>query len=86
MIHVMSTATVRDLRTRFPRIRRLLEQEGEVIITHRGQPIVVLRAYEPRAPRSTRDIDYLARLRQRMPKPLTRAARRGLDEAERDER
>jgi antitoxin (DNA-binding transcriptional repressor) of toxin-antitoxin stability system len=79
------TATIRDLRTRFPEIRRLLEQEGELVVTDRGRPVILLRPYSERAaPRGTR-VDYYARLRRRMPKALTARARRALDEADRGE-
>ena len=81
----MSTATIRDLRTHFPQVRRLLEQEGEVIVTDHGRPVAVLRAFdEPRAKGET--VDYYARLRQRMPKAITKTSRRALDEADRGER
>jgi len=87
MIHLpVKTATIRDLRTRFPTIRRMLEQEGQLVITDRGRPIILLQPYHERvAQRGTR-VDYYARLRHRMPKPLTAAARRALDEADRAER
>jgi antitoxin (DNA-binding transcriptional repressor) of toxin-antitoxin stability system len=83
---MMASATVRDLRTQFPRIRRVLEREGEVLITHRGRPVVVLRAYAEPRPAKARRVDYYARLRRRMPRPLRAAVRRALDEADRDER
>lgn len=82
----MSRATVRDLRTRFPSVRKLLEQEGEVVVTERGRPILVLRPYEGAAKRRSAPIDYYARLRQRMPKAISSQVRRDLDEAERGER
>ena len=82
----MKTATIRDLRTRFPRVRRMLEQEGQIVVTDRGRPVILLQPYHhPTARRSPR-IDYYARLRRRMPKPLTAAARRALHEADREER
>ena len=84
--HVMTTATVRDLRTRFPQIRRLLEQVGEIVVTHRGRPVIVLRTYDERTARRGKPVDYYARLRRRMPKPIKAAARRALDEASRAER
>jgi antitoxin (DNA-binding transcriptional repressor) of toxin-antitoxin stability system len=75
----MSTATIRDLRTHFPRVRLLLEQEGEVIVTDHGRPVAVLRAFdEPLA--SVEVVDYYARLRQRMPKAISKTARHALDE------
>lgn len=82
----MKTATIRDLRTSFPRIRRLLEQEGEIIVTDRGRPVIVLRPYEERVTQRGAPVDYYARLRRRMPRPITSAARRALDEADRGER
>jgi len=82
----MRTASIRDLRTRFPAVRRLLEQEGEVVVTDHGKPVVVLRPYDESRPRRQPPIDYYARLRRRMPRPLAAAARRALDEAARAER
>ena len=86
MIHIMKTATIRQLRTQFPRIRRMLELEGELVVTDRGRPVILLQPYRERmVPHSAR-IDYYARLRRRMPKPLTAGGRRALDDADRDER
>jgi antitoxin (DNA-binding transcriptional repressor) of toxin-antitoxin stability system len=85
MIHKMKSATIRDLRTRLPHVRRLLEQEGEIVVTDHGKPVLVLRPYEQPAS-DARPIDYFERLRRRMPKPLSRAARERLDEANRAER
>ncbi len=82
----MATATIRDLRTRLPVVRRLLEQEGEVVVTDHGKPVLVLRAYQSRPARRAAPIDYFARLRRRMPEPLTATARRALDDADREER
>ena len=82
----MTTATIRDLRTSFPRIRRLLEQEGEIIVTDRGRPVIVLRPFDTAAAERRVPVDYWARLRRRMPKPMTAGARKQLDEADRGER
>jgi prevent-host-death family protein len=82
----MKTATIRDLRTRFPEIRRLLEEEGEILITDHGKPIVVLRPYRERRNARPRAVDYYARLTARMPRTLTAAQREELDEANRGER
>ena len=53
----MSTATIRERRTSFPKIRARIEREGEVIITDRGKAAFVLRAFtakpKKRSPRST---------------------------------
>jgi len=82
----MKTASIRDLRTHFPKIRRLLETEGEVVVTDRGRPLLVLRPYESKKVQRAIRIDYYARLRRRMPNALTPAARSLLDEANRAER
>ena len=86
MIHAMKTATIRDLRTRFPKVRRLLEQEGRLIVTDRGRPVILLQPYEEKSKRAGTSIDYYARLRRSMPKALGAAARRTLDEDDRGER
>lgn len=82
----MKTATIRDLRTRFPEVRKLLEREGEIVVTDRGKPIVLLRSYDAIAARPAPDVDYYGRLRRRMPKRLSKSQRRALDEADRAER
>jgi len=64
----------------------MLEQEGQLVITDRGRPVILLQPYHERVVRRSTRVDYYARLRQRMPKPLTAAARRALDEADRAER
>jgi antitoxin (DNA-binding transcriptional repressor) of toxin-antitoxin stability system len=86
MIHSMTTATIRDLRTRFPKVRRMLEQEGQLIVTDRGRPVMLLQPYHESAVRRGKRVDYYARLRRRMPRSLSAASRRELHEADRDER
>ncbi len=86
MIHSMATATVRDLRTRFPRLKQLVAKEGEVIVTDRGRPAYVLRAYTARRPAKRSGVDYFARLRARQPRPLSAEASAALDEANRGDR
>ena len=82
----MPNASVRDLRTRFPRVRALVEQEGEVIVTDHGRPVCVLRPYVPPTRPCSPVVDHWARLRQRQPRPLTAKIRRALDDADRGER
>jgi antitoxin (DNA-binding transcriptional repressor) of toxin-antitoxin stability system len=82
----VTTATVRDLRTKFPKLKAIIALEGELIVTDRGRPAYVLRAFTPKpAGRSVR-IDYFARLKAKQPHPLSRAASRALDEHDRGER
>jgi antitoxin (DNA-binding transcriptional repressor) of toxin-antitoxin stability system len=82
----MATATVRDLRDRFARVRCLMGQEGEVIVTYRGRPVAVLRPHTVAPPSSGAPIDHYTRLTRRMPRALTPAQRRALDQAARAER
>lgn len=86
MIHSMATATIRDLRTHFPRLKELVAREGEVIVTDRGRPAFVLRSYEaPRLKKATK-VDYYRRLRAHQPRPLSEEASRALDESNRGDR
>jgi len=82
----MKTATVRDLRTRFPEVRASLQREGEVVITERGRPSYTLRPYQPQKVRKPPAIDYWARLRRLQARPLSASASAALDEANREER
>lgn len=82
----MATVTIRDLRTRFPKLKQLVSREGEVVVTDRGRPAYVLRAITP--PKTTKPprIDYYQRLKLRQPRPLPRSASEALDEANRGDR
>jgi antitoxin (DNA-binding transcriptional repressor) of toxin-antitoxin stability system len=80
------TATVRDLRNHFPRVRELLEREGEVIVTEQGEPRYRLTRYGRRRSGSPPPKDYLARLRRHQPRPMTAAAARRLRDVNRGER
>ncbi|MSU50155.1 MAG: hypothetical protein EXS37_13905 [Opitutus sp.] len=81
----MSTATIRELRTSFPKIRTRIAREGEVIITDRGKAAFVLRAYTERPKQPKPQPDYYARLTSYMPKPISAETERRLD-ADRDDR
>jgi antitoxin (DNA-binding transcriptional repressor) of toxin-antitoxin stability system len=81
------TATIRELRNHFPRVRQLVETEGEVVVTEQGTPKYRLTRYTPpgrkKAPAPK---DYRARLRRHQPRPLTAAAARALHDANRGDR
>ena len=81
----MATATIRDLRTKFPRLKELVARDGEVIVTDRGEPAFVLSVYQPAKGRVER-VDYFDRLRARQSRPISSAAAKGLDAADRGER
>jgi len=82
-----ATATVRDLRNRFPEIRKLIEREGEVVVTEQGTPKYRLTRYVPagRKP-SAVPKDYLSRLRRHQPRPISAAAAKSLHDASRGDR
>jgi len=80
-------ATVRQLRNDFPSVRKLIEREGEVVVTDKGTPRYRLVRYtEPRASSSPGPKDYLARLRRHQPRPLTAEAARALHDENRGAR
>jgi len=86
MIHVMATATIRDIRTRFPRLKALVARDGEVIVTDRGRPAFILRPYSSPPRHRLSPVDYYARLVSRQRRSLSARESRALDEADRGER
>ncbi len=82
----MTKATIRDLRTKFPSLKRVLAREGELLVTDRGRPAYVLRSYSPPPRKSSPAVDYLARLSDRQPRPIAASSSRALDDHERGER
>ena len=82
----MTRATIRDLRTQFPRLKQVIDREGEILVTERGRPAYVLRAYRAAHRSVVEKVDYLARLKARQPRPLSARASRALDDANRGDR
>ena len=81
------SATVRDLRNRFPMVRKLVESEGEVLLTERGKTRYRLTLYTPaHSAKEPALKDYMARMKRHQPKPISRAAAKALDEDNRGER
>ena len=82
----MKTASIRQLRMEFPKVRDMIAREGEVVVTERGQAAYVIKPYvEPKQKTKPKPFDYYARLIKRMPKPISAEASRALD-ADRDDR
>jgi antitoxin (DNA-binding transcriptional repressor) of toxin-antitoxin stability system len=82
-----ATASVRELRNRFPRVKQLVEREGEVLVTEQGTPRYRLTLYRaPKRKRRPGPKDYMARLRRHQPRPLTPAAASALHELNRGDR
>ncbi len=67
VIHVcitMKTATVRDLRNRFPRVAAWIAEGEPVEITKSGKPFARLVPAAPEKPRRFKMPDIMARLKQ----------------------
>ncbi len=79
-----SRASIRDLRNRFPKVRRLVESQGEVLLTDRGVPPYRLSRYSgARVVHEPAPKDYLARMKRLQPSPMSAAAARALHEENR---
>jgi antitoxin (DNA-binding transcriptional repressor) of toxin-antitoxin stability system len=59
----MRSLSVREMRIALPELERLLREEGECVITRRGQPIARLLPVEGR-----REVPSHADLRRQMPR------------------
>ena len=81
-----ATATIRDLRNRFPHVRKLIELEGEVVVTEQGTPRYRLTRYWSGRQSPAPKKDYLKRLTRHQPRPLDAAAAQSLRDANRGER
>jgi antitoxin (DNA-binding transcriptional repressor) of toxin-antitoxin stability system len=81
-----SNASVRDLRNHFPKIRKLIEADGEVVLTEKGQPRYRLTLYTPPSAEPSPAIDYWKRLNSYHDKPLTAAQARKLNDENRGDR
>lgn len=80
------TATIRDLRNRFPKIRRLVESEGEVLLSESGHTKYRLVLHTERPGRTAPPVDYWARLTAYQPVSLTAAQSQALHEDNRGDR
>jgi antitoxin (DNA-binding transcriptional repressor) of toxin-antitoxin stability system len=82
-----ATATIRELRNQFPKVRKLIEEEGEVVVTDQGTPKYRITRYtRPGKRHAPAPKDYLARLRRHQRRPLSAAAARALHDINRGER
>lgn len=59
----MRSVSVREMRTALPRLERILEEEGELVITRNGKPVARVLPTRGREP-----IPSHADLRSRMPR------------------
>jgi antitoxin (DNA-binding transcriptional repressor) of toxin-antitoxin stability system len=80
------TTSIRDLRNRFPKVRKLVESQGEVILTEKGKPRYRLTLYTPESTPTPAPVDYWARLNSYQPRAMTKAQARALHEENRGQR
>jgi antitoxin (DNA-binding transcriptional repressor) of toxin-antitoxin stability system len=82
----MTTASIRDLRNHFPKIRKLVETTGEVLLTENGKPRYRLALYTPKRVNRPPAVDYWARLIAYQPHSLTVAQAQALHDENRGDR
>ena len=82
-----ATTSIRDLRNSFPKVRKLLETEGEVLLTEKGSPRYRLTLYTPAdSRRPAPGKDYIARLKRHQPRPASASESEALHNDNRGER
>jgi antitoxin (DNA-binding transcriptional repressor) of toxin-antitoxin stability system len=82
----MATASIRDLRNHFPKIRKLLDADGEVLLTEKGKTRYRLVLHTPAQVKEPPPVDYWARLIACQPRAMSAAQARALQEDLRGER
>jgi antitoxin (DNA-binding transcriptional repressor) of toxin-antitoxin stability system len=81
-----ATASVRDLRNHFPKIRKILEEDGEVLLTESGTAKYKLVAYSVPPQKTPPAIDFWVRLNSYQPKQISAEASRALADENRGDR
>ena len=80
------TASIRQLRNDFPSVRKLVDRDGEVVVTEQGTPKYRLTRYVTPVRRTPPPKDYLARLRRHQARPLSARQARALHDENRGPR
>jgi antitoxin (DNA-binding transcriptional repressor) of toxin-antitoxin stability system len=83
---MQSTASIRDLRNHFPKVRKLLEMEGEVLLTESGKAKYRLTPYATPANIQPPPVDFWGRLTSYQPKPLSAKEAQSLHDETRGDR
>jgi hypothetical protein len=81
-----ATISIRDLRNRFPQVRKLIELEGEVLLSESGRIKYRLLLHTPPTAKAPPPVDYWARLTAYQPVALTAEQARTLDQENRGDR
>ena len=82
-ITMKPTASVRDLRNHFPKVRKILEEEGEVLLTESGKAKYRLVPYSTPPKKTPPAIDFWGRLKSYQPSQISAEASRALDDENR---
>ena len=80
------TVSIRDLRNHFPKVRKLVETEGEVLLSEKGRTRYRLTLHTPPLAKAAKPVDYWARLTAYQPAALTSAQARALHDDNRGDR
>jgi hypothetical protein len=81
-----SIATIRELRGSFPKVKKLIESEGSVIVSDHGKPKYLMTLYTQPPKSNPKSKDYMARLRKFQPQPISDAASNALRDENRGDR
>jgi antitoxin (DNA-binding transcriptional repressor) of toxin-antitoxin stability system len=85
-ITMKHTASVRDLRNHFPKVRKILEAEGEVLLTESGRAKYKLVPCSAPPRKTPPTIDYWARLNSYQPRQISAEASQALADENRGDR
>ncbi len=77
---------MRDLRNNFPKIRRILAEEGEVLLTENGKAKYRLVPYSAPVKKAPPAVDYWARLNSYQPNLISAEDSQALDDENRGDR
>lgn len=78
--------SIRDLRLKFPEIRRQIEEYGEVVITDNGVPSYLLKSIAKKRRKEPTPVDYWARLVAQQPNEMSREDSQALLDENRGDR
>jgi len=78
--------SIREIRTAFPKVRLIVEEEGSVIVCERGKPRYVLTRFKPAPAKAPPPVDYWERLCRQQPHELDAKRVRELDDENRGDR
>jgi len=81
-----ATASIRDLRNHFPRVKKIVEAEGEVLLTESGEAKYRLTRYAAPSRKTPPPVDYWARLTAYQPSPISAKEAQSLYDENRGDR